>query len=60
MNIHKAAFYWNEDKKCQSYTVCGNFNINTNDLKVSDWAEVTCKRCLKNKDVVSMSTVNLL
>lgn len=59
-NIHKASFFWNEDKKRQQYTACGNEDSSFNVVKVSDWAEVTCKYCLRVKDKIPMSTINLL
>lgn len=58
MTVHKAAFYWKENN--YAVTVCGVVNYNQNINKTQNWDEVSCKRCLMDKDAVPVSSVNLL
>lgn len=58
-SIHKAAFFWNPIKKRQQLTACGHVDYNQRHVKTADWADVTCKHCLRVKDETPMSTVNL-
>lgn len=58
--IHKAAFFWNAEKKRQQLIACGKSDHRQFPLKSNDWDEVTCKDCLLAKDSLPVSTVNLL
>jgi hypothetical protein len=60
MKIHKATFFWNSEKKRQQLTACGNHDfLGANPTKTTDWNEVTCKHCLRNKDNVPFSTTSI-
>jgi hypothetical protein len=59
MSVHKAAFFWNNKTKRQQVTACGKVDYTQPLVKVVDWAEVTCKYCLRIKDQTPDSTTSL-
>ncbi len=59
MNVHKAAFFWDEKIGKNAVTVCGLNNFNQTITKVQNWDKVTCKRCLLEEKSFKNSSVNL-